>query len=53
VGKHRAGEIVDVHVRHNTLEVWCGNELLKTVARTSGGEVRKKRAERQPKQTRN
>jgi transposase InsO family protein len=53
VGKHRAGEIVDVHVRHTTLEVWCGNELLKTVARTSSGEVRKKRAERQPKRSRN
>ena len=52
VGRHRAGEVVDVHVRQTTLEVWCGNELLKTVARTSKGEVRKKRAERQPKRTR-
>jgi transposase InsO family protein len=52
VGKHRAGEIVDVHVRETTLEVWCANELLKTVARTSKGEVRKKRADRQPKRTR-
>jgi transposase InsO family protein len=49
VGRHRAGEVVDVHVRQTTLEAWCGNELLKTVARTSTGEVRKKRAERQPK----
>jgi transposase InsO family protein len=49
VGKHRSGEIVDVHVRETTLEAWCGNELLKTVARTSTGEVRKKRAERQPR----
>ncbi len=46
VGKHRAGEIVDVHVRETTMEVWCGNELLKAVARTSRGEVRKKRAAR-------
>jgi transposase InsO family protein len=53
IGRHRAGEIVDVHVRETTLEVWCGNELLKTVARMSKGEVRKKRAERQPKRTRN
>jgi transposase InsO family protein len=52
VGRHRAGEVVDVHVRETTLEVWCGNELLKTVARTSKGEVRKKRVERQPKRTR-
>ena len=52
VGRYRAGEVVDVHVRETTLEVWCGNELLKTVARTSKGEVRKKRAERQPKRTR-
>jgi len=52
VGRHRAREMVDVHVRETTLEVWCGNELLKTVARTSKGEVRKKRAERQPKRTR-
>jgi transposase InsO family protein len=52
VGRTRAGEVVDVHVRQTTLEVWCGNELLKTVARTSQGEVRKKRAERQPKRTR-
>jgi transposase InsO family protein len=49
IGRHRAGDIVDVHVRETTLEVWCGNELLKTVARRSKGEVRKKRAERQPK----
>lgn len=52
VGRHRAGAVVDVHVRETTLEVWCGNELLKTVARTSKGEVRKKRVEHQPKRTR-
>jgi transposase InsO family protein len=52
VGRHRAGEVVDVHVRETTLEAWCANELLKTVARTSTGEVRKKRAERQPKRAR-
>jgi transposase InsO family protein len=53
VGRHRAGDVVDVHVRETTLEAWCGNELLKTVARTSEGEVRKKRAERQPRRSRN
>jgi transposase InsO family protein len=49
VGKHRAGQIVDVHVSATMLQVWCGNELLKTVLRASTGEVRKKKAERQPK----
>ena len=43
-GKHRAGEIVDVHVTPRLLEVWSGNELIKTVVRTSQGQVRKKRA---------
>jgi hypothetical protein len=47
VGKHYGGEIVDVHVTDRLLEVWLGNELIKTLVRTSGGgEVRKKRAER-------
>jgi transposase InsO family protein len=47
VGKHYGGEIVDVHVTDRLLEVWLGNELIKTLVRTSGGgEVRKKRAKR-------
>ncbi len=46
VGKHYGGAIVDVHVTDRLLEVWLGNELIKTVLRASGGEVRKKRAER-------
>jgi transposase InsO family protein len=46
VGKHRAGEIVDVHVRDRLLEIWSGNELLKTIVRTTDQEVRKKRASR-------
>jgi hypothetical protein len=47
VGKHHGGEQVDVHVTDRLLEVWLGNELIKTLVRTSGGgEVRKKRAER-------
>jgi transposase InsO family protein len=49
VGRHRAGEVVDVHVTGDMLQVWCGNELLKSVLRQSTGEVRKKKAERQPK----
>jgi transposase InsO family protein len=45
VGKHRRGNTVDVHVLENFLEVWSGNELVKTVLRTSKGVVRKKKAE--------
>ncbi len=45
VGKYRAAEVVDVRVTNQLLEVWSGNELLKTVLRTSKGVVRKKRAE--------
>jgi hypothetical protein len=46
VGKHYGGELVDVHVTDRLLEVWLGNELIKTLVRTSGGEIRKKRAAR-------
>jgi transposase InsO family protein len=46
VGKHHSGEIVDVHVTDRLLEVWAGNDLIKTLVRQSGGEIRKKRAER-------
>ena len=44
VGKHRGGEIVDVHVADRLLEIWSGNDLIKTVARTTEGGIRKKRA---------
>jgi hypothetical protein len=44
-GKHRSGHLVDVHVLDQLLQVWDGNELIKTVPRTTKGEVRKKRAE--------
>ncbi len=44
LGKAAAGTNVDVHVTDQVLQVWDGNQLLKTVARTSRGEVRKKRA---------
>jgi hypothetical protein len=44
VGKHRDGRRVDVHVLPEILEVWDDNELIKTVARTSKGAIRKKRA---------
>jgi Integrase core domain len=45
VGKQRGGIVVDVRVRETLLEVWSGNELIKTVLRTTKGEVRKKRSE--------
>lgn len=44
VGKHRGGELVDVHVTDRLLEIWSGNDLLRTVVRQSTGQVRKKRA---------
>jgi transposase InsO family protein len=46
VGKHHAGDLVDVHVTDRLLEVWSGNELIRTIVRTSPKEVRKKRAQR-------
>lgn len=46
VGKHRAGSRCDVHVDGNVLRFWIGAELVKTAARTTTGEVRKKRAAR-------
>jgi hypothetical protein len=44
VGKHHAGARCDVHVGGRLLQFWIGNQLCKTVARTSRGQVRKKRA---------
>jgi transposase InsO family protein len=46
VGKHRHGELVDVHVTDRLLEFWSGTTLLRTVIRESKGEIRKKRAQR-------
>jgi transposase InsO family protein len=43
-GRHRAGHRVDVHLDGPTMQVWDGEELLKTVLRTNHMEVRKKRA---------
>lgn len=45
VGKHRAGRRVDVHVQAQALQIWDGDELIKTVLRTSRGEVRKKKGD--------
>ena len=44
-GKHRSGHLVDVHVLDTLIQVWDGNELIKTVPRTTKGEIRKKKAE--------
>ena len=45
-GKRRAGHHVDVHVDGRKLQIWDGDELLRTVLRTSDKEVRKKRGDR-------
>jgi hypothetical protein len=46
VGKHRGGEVVDVHVSDRLLEIWSGNELIRSIARDNGTAVRKRRASR-------
>jgi transposase InsO family protein len=46
VGKHYGGSTCDVLVTDGLFQFWVGNELLKTVARTKAGEIRKKHAER-------
>jgi transposase InsO family protein len=47
VGVHRAGHRIDVHVAEHVLQLWDGPELLKTVQRTTRGEVRKKNAQKE------
>ncbi len=44
LGAHHAGARCDVHVDGELLRFFIGDELVKTVARTSQGEVRNKRA---------
>jgi hypothetical protein len=44
VGKHQGGARCDVLVSAQLLQLWVGEELLRTVARESSGEVRKKHA---------
>lgn len=44
VGAANAGASCDVHVDGDMLRFWIGNTLVKTAARTSTGEVRKKNA---------
>jgi transposase InsO family protein len=45
VGKHYGGSACDVLVADGLLQFWVGNELLKTVPRTSTGPVRKLHAD--------
>jgi transposase InsO family protein len=45
VGKHFGGSTCDVLVTPGLFQFWVGNDLLKTVARTGTGEIRKKHAE--------
>jgi hypothetical protein len=44
ISRHCAGERCDVHVDGKLLRFWIGDNLAKTAARTSPGEVRNKRA---------
>ena len=44
IGRHYAGQRCDVHVDGGLLRFWVGENLVKTAARTSHGEVRNKRA---------
>ena len=46
VGRHNAGQRCDVHVDGELLRLWIGDDLVKTAARTSRGEVHNKRAAR-------
>ena len=45
VGKHFGGSACDVLVTDGLLQFWVGNELLKSVVRTSNGKVRKLHAD--------
>jgi transposase InsO family protein len=45
VGKNYGGSACDVLVSDNVLQFWVGSELLRTVARRSRGEIRKKHAD--------
>ena len=44
VGKHFGGSSCNVLVGDRVLQFWIGDQLLKTVARTGSGEIRKKMA---------
>ena len=44
-GKHRPADRVDIHLQGPTLQIWDGDELIKTVLRTNrqGGEEEARR----------
>ena len=44
VGMHRAGQRCDALVTDDLIQLWIGDELLKTVPHDRTGEVRKKHA---------
>jgi transposase InsO family protein len=44
IGRHYGGQRCDVHVDGDLLRFWVGDQLVKTAARKSTGEVRNKRA---------
>jgi transposase InsO family protein len=44
IRRHYGGQRCDVHVDGDLLRFWVGDQLVKTAARTSTGEVRNKRA---------
>ena len=46
VGRHYRGDRCDVHIDGDLLRFWIGDDLVKTAARTSRGEVRNKKAAR-------
>jgi transposase InsO family protein len=43
-GKHRGGRRGDIHLQGPTMQIWDGDELIKTVLRANHKEVRKKHA---------
>ncbi len=45
-GKHRGGRRVDVHLQGRVMQIWEGDELIKTVLRTNrqGGQEEARRA---------
>jgi hypothetical protein len=45
-GKHRAGHRLDIHLQGPVMQIFDGDELLKTVLRANGKEVRKKNTAR-------
>jgi transposase InsO family protein len=45
-GKHRAGRRVDIHLQGPVMQIFDGEELIKTVLRVNDKEVRKKHAAR-------